>query len=226
MNKTKSLPIRLFNALIDIISVLVFPFIFASHYKIEPMTGYIFVIVFISLIFIYKDVFIPRRPNKYFDMLFFGIFLILSFIFSFQLNALITIISIFQLLLFILAKIIKNSAPLLTELIFGFITPVFLMVILTFSLTKFLSFQLLVLILLINIFALTSNFLEANKSSIFGMVIILFLCVVMYLANYVEMYNAVSMFATLLVFVLLKYYTNITVKSGWARVFLSLMQLF
>lgn len=226
MNNTKKLSLRLLDAIIDILSVVIFPFVFANKFKISPMSGFVYVIIFISLIFIYKDIFVPKRPNKYFDMFFFGIFLVLSIIFSFKLNALIAAISIFQLLLFILAKIIKNTVPLLTELIFSFITPIFLMIVLTYSLTKFLSGSSLILILLINTFALTTNLFELNTQSIFGICAVLFLDIMMYLIKYISLYSALSMFATLLLFVLIKYLTKINVKTGWARIILSIMQYF
>ncbi|GKQ42470.1 hypothetical protein RD055328_03930 [Companilactobacillus sp. RD055328] len=226
INKKRPLSLRLIDTIIDIASIILFPFIFASRFSITPMKGYIYVIIFIALIYVYKDIFIPKNPNKYFDILFLTIFLILSVIFSFKLNSLITTISIFQLLLFIVAKYVKKSTPLLTDLIFNFLTPTFLMIILTYSLTKFISYPIIILILLINTFSLTTNYIEVNYKSLFGLLAVITLVVLIVLAEYISVMQAISMASTLLVFILIKYFFNISLKSCWARLFLSLMQLF
>lgn len=226
-NRPRPLLLRIIDTLIESLSVVIFPFIFASKFKINPLPGYLYVVAFIALIYIYKDVFLPRNPNKYFDMLFVGIFLILSILFSIQSgNLLITALVIMQLLLFISTKLIKDTTPLLTDVIFNFVTPVFLMITLTYSLAKFLSLELIISILLINTFSLTVNYLDFNYKSLFGLTAVLLLAIIMYITQYITLANALSMFATMLFFVLIKYFYQVKINSCWVRILISLLQIF
>lgn len=225
MNNTQKLSARLLNTILDIVSVLIFPIVFSINLKIHPFSNYKYVIIYIGLIYIYKNIFIPKKPNTFFDTCYMILLLLLTFIFGIKINIFVTIISIIQLALFILAKNYKKIAPLLSEVTFNFITPSFFMIIMTYSFTKFFSFNYLVLILVINAFALATSYIEINYQSILGIVLLFVILLIIYSFKYITLFNTLFVGIVLIVITVLKYLKNISVNPNLMRIILSFLQI-
>lgn len=225
MTNPQNFKFRIINTLFDIISIFIFPIIFSLKLKTHPFPSYKYVIIYISLIYIYKNIFIPKRPNLLFDECYASFLFIIIIIFGFKMNILISIITMVQLILFIFAKNYSKKFPILTDIVFNFIVPIFLMIVTTYSLTKFFSINYLVIILIINIITLISSYIEFNYQSLFEVIFIIFLLIIVYSLKYINIFNVFLFGIALLFFLFIKYSKKIPISSNILRLLLSLTQI-
>lgn len=169
-----------------------YPYHFDNDVKLTILLGII--------IILYIEVFLPLNPNKYFDIIYAVISVILIFFNSTQ-NLSFYIFTLWGSLLLIVFFIKRNSH---TDIIFSLVIPIFLTILFIYPIIRFFSWSFLVVILFINVSGTIFNVIHETKEAILGIICVLIAAYTLASLNYFSIIEASIMSIIFIISIYLK----------------------
>ncbi|KRN99703.1 hypothetical protein [Companilactobacillus kimchiensis] len=216
MDKLKSK--RLLAALIEFISYHIFPFIFIFVHDLNNYSIHGFLIIMVAMVALYKEFILTLNPNKYFHILYSGIYLLLALLSIHSLNLFVTILVFAQLIFLYMIKYLPESYQNLASLVEDFVVPSFMSIALAFTYMHFISVNFVVPLLLVNLATVMINYFEGTRFDYIQLTAISALSLILFLLNYISLWTALAIIVFIVTMSLLKKYRNFSQSNLFYRV--------
>lgn len=216
MNNLKSK--KLLLSFIEFISYHIFPFIFISVHNLNNYTIHGFLIIMIAMVALYKEYIITLNPNKYFQLLYSGIYLLLAILSIHSLNKFVIVLIFVQLIFLYILKYLPESYKSFASLIEDFIVPSFISIALAFTYMHFISINFVVPLLLINLACVLINNFEGTKYDYLQLIIFSILSFMLFILSYVNIWTASIIIVFVVIMSLLKKYQKFSQPNLFYRV--------
>ncbi|WP_054642094.1 hypothetical protein [Companilactobacillus kimchii] len=202
MNNLKSK--KILASLIEFISYHIFPFIFIFVHNLNNYTIHGFLIIMIAMVALYKEYIITLNPNKYFHLLYSGIYLLLAILSIHSLNKFVIILVFVQLVFLYMLKYLPDNYQNIASLIEDFIVPSFMSIALAFTYMHFISINFVVPLLLINLACVLIDYFEGTKYDYLQLIVFSILSFMLFILNYISIWTAFTIIIFVLAMSLLK----------------------
>ena len=216
MDKLKSK--KLLLALIEFISYHIFPFIFIFVHDLNNFSLHGFLIIMVAMVALYKEFILTLNPNKYFHLLYSGIYILLAILSMRSLNLFVMILIFAQLAFLYMVRYLPEKYPNIVSLVEDFIVPSFMSIALAFTYMHFISVNFVVPLLLVNLATVMINYFDGTKNDYLQLIAISALSVILFLLNYISMWTALVIVTFVIVMSLLKKYQNFSQPNLFYRV--------
>lgn len=216
MNNLKSK--KILASLIEFISYHIFPFIFIFVHNLNNYTIHGFLIIMIAMVALYKEYIITLNPNKYFHLLYSGIYLLLAILSIHSLNKFVIILVFVQLVFLYMLKYLPDNYQNIASLIEDFIVPSFMSIALAFTYMHFISINFVVPLLLINLACVLIDYFEGTKYDYLQLIVFSILSFMLFILNYISIWTAFTIIIFVLAMALLKKYQKFSQPNLFYRV--------
>ncbi|GEO48095.1 hypothetical protein [Companilactobacillus kimchii] len=216
MNNLKSK--KILASLIEFISYHIFPFIFIFVHNLNNYTIHGFLIIMIAMVALYKEYIITLNPNKYFHLLYSGIYLLLAILSIHSLNKFVIILVFVQLVFLYMLKYLPDNYQNIASLIEDFIVPSFMSIALAFTYMHFISINFVVPLLLINLACVLIDYFEGTKYDYLQLIVFSILSFMLFILNYISIWTAFTIIIFVLAMSLLKKYQKFSQPNLFYRV--------
>ncbi|CAJ1185737.1 hypothetical protein [Companilactobacillus paralimentarius] len=216
MNNLKSK--KILASLIEFISYHIFPFIFIFVHNLNNYTIHGFLIIMIAMVALYKEYIITLNPNKYFHLLYSGIYLLLAILSIHSLNKFVIILIFVQLVFLYMLKYLPDNYQNIASLIEDFIVPSFMSIALAFTYMHFISINFVVPLLLINLACVLIDYFEGTKYDYLQLIVFSILSFMLFILNYINIWTAFIIIIFVLIMALLKKYQKFSQPNLFYRV--------
>lgn len=216
MDKLKSK--KLLSAFIEFISYHIFPFIFIFIHNLNNYSIHGFLIIMVAMVALYKEFILTLNPNKYFHILYSGIYVLLAILSLHSLNLFVTILIFAQLAFLYMVKYLPDKYQNLVSLVENFVVPSFMSIALAFTYMHFISVNFVVPLLLINLATVLINYFEGTRQDYIELAAISGLCAILFLLNYISLWTALAIIVFVVAMCLLKKYKNFVQSNLFYRI--------
>lgn len=216
MDKLKSKKIVL--SIIEFISYHIFPFIFIFIHDLNNYSLHGFLIIMVAMVALYKEYILTLNPNKYFHILYSGIYLLLAVLSWRSLNLFVVLLIFVQLVLLYTVRYLPDNYQNLVSLIKDFVVPSFMSIALAFTYMHFISVNFIVPLLLVNLATVLINYFEGNKFDYIQLGAISALSIILFLLNYISLWTTLIIIIFVVSMSLLKKYRNFSLPNLFYRV--------
>lgn len=216
MDKLKSKKIVL--SIIEFISYHIFPFIFIFIHDLNNYSLHGFLIIMVAMVALYKEYILTLNPNKYFHILYSGIYLLLAVLSWRSLNLFVVLLIFVQLVLLYTVRYLPDNYQNLVSLIKDFVVPSFMSIALAFTYMHFISVNFVVPLLLVNLATVLINYFEGNKFDYIQLGAISALSIILFLLNYISLWTTLIIIIFVVSMSLLKKYRNFSLPNLFYRV--------
>lgn len=216
MNNLKSK--KLLASLIEFISYHIFPFIFIFVHNLNNYTIHGFLIIMIAMVALYKEYIITLNPNKYFHLLYSGIYLLLAILSMHSLNKFVIILVFVQLVFLYMLKYLPDNYQNIASLIEDFIVPSFMSIALAFTYMHFISINFVVPLLLINLACVLIDYFEGTKYDYLQLIVFSILSFMLFILNYISIWTALVIVIFVVIMALLKKYQKFSQPNLFYRI--------
>ncbi|KAE9558509.1 hypothetical protein [Companilactobacillus bobalius] len=216
MNNLKSK--KLLASLIEFISYHIFPFIFIFVHNLNNYTIHGFLIIMIAMVALYKEYIITLNPNKYFHLLYSGIYLLLAILSMHSLNKFVIILVFVQLVFLYMLKYLPDNYQNIASLIEDFIVPSFMSIALAFTYMHFISINFVVPLLLINLACVLIDYFEGTKYDYLQLIVFSILSFMLFILNYISIWTALIIVIFVVIMALLKKYQKFSQPNLFYRI--------
>ncbi|CAJ1184577.1 hypothetical protein FD33_GL002383 [Companilactobacillus paralimentarius DSM 13238 = JCM 10415] len=216
MNNLKSK--KILASLIEFISYHIFPFIFIFVHNLNNYTIHGFLIIMIAMVALYKEYIITLNPNKYFHLLYSGIYLLLAILSIHSLNKFVIILIFVQLVFLYMLKYLPDNYQNIASLIEDFIVPSFMSIALAFTYMHFISINFVVPLLLINLACVLIDYFEGTKYDYLQLIVFSILSFMLFILNYINIWTTFIIIIFVLIMALLKKYQKFSQPNLFYRV--------
>lgn len=216
MNNLKSK--KILASLIEFISYHIFPFIFIFVHNLNNYTIHGFLIIMIAMVALYKEYIITLNPNKYFHLLYSGIYLLLAILSIHSLNKFVIILIFVQLVFLYTLKYLPDNYQNIASLIEDFIVPSFMSIALAFTYMHFISINFVVPLLLINLACVLIDYFEGTKYDYLQLIVFSILSFMLFILNYINIWTTFIIIIFVLIMALLKKYQKFSQPNLFYRV--------
>lgn len=216
MDKLKSK--KLLAALIEFISYHIFPFIFIFMHSLNNYSINGFLLIMVAMVALYKEFILKLNPNRYFHLLYSGIYLLLVILSWKSLNMFVIILVFAQLFFLYMIRYLPDNSESIASLIEDFIVPSFMSIALAFAYMHFISVNFVVPLLLINLATVLINYFEGTRNDYIELAAISILSAVLFLLKYISLWTALVIIIFVIVMSLLKKYRHFAQPNLFYRV--------
>lgn len=215
MDKLKSK--KLLLSLIEFISYHIFPFIFIFIHDLNNYSLHGFLIIMVAMVALYKEYILTLNPNKYFHLLYSGIYILLAILSLRSLNLFVIILIFAQLAFLYMVRYLPENSQIVS-LVEDFVVPSFMSIALAFTYMHFISVNFVVPLLLVNIATVLINYFEGTKNDYVEMAAIAALSIILFLLNYISIWTALVIIIFVISMSLLKQYRHFSQPTLFYRI--------
>lgn len=216
MDKLKSK--KLLLALIEFISYHIFPFIFIFMHDLTNYSLHGFLIIMVAMVALYKEFILTLNPNKYFHLLYSGIYILLAVLSYRSLNLFVMLLIFAQLAFLYMTCYLPDNYQSIVSLVEDFIVPSFMSIALAFTYMHFISINFVVPLLLVNLATVLIGYFEGSRNDYILLVAISALSCVLFLLNYISLWTALVIIVFVVTMSLLKKYSRFDQPNLFYRV--------
>ncbi|QFR68657.1 hypothetical protein [Companilactobacillus paralimentarius] len=177
-----------------------------------------FLIIMIAMVALYKEYIITLNPNKYFHLLYSGIYLLLAILSIHSLNKFVIILIFVQLVFLYMLKYLPDNYQNIASLIEDFIVPSFMSIALAFTYMHFISINFVVPLLLINLACVLIDYFEGTKYDYLQLIVFSILSFMLFILNYINIWTTFIIIIFVLIMALLKKYQKFSQPNLFYRV--------
>ena len=209
---------ELLATLIEFISYHIFPFIFIFMHNLNNYSIHGFLIIMVAMVALYKEFILKLNPNKYFHLLYSGIYIVLAILSFKSLNLFVTILVFSQLAVLYMIRYLPDNSQNIISLIEDFIVPSFMSIALAFTYMHFISINFVVPLLLVNLATVMINYFEGTRNDYIQLTIVSVLSIILFLLEYINIWTSLIIIVFIFSMSLLKKYLNFSKSNLFYRV--------